>query len=197
MVAGDLNVYPRPDDPFPPPNTSDQLAPLYDAGLADLYDSVLQDDPAAAYSYDYQGQAQDLDHELVTKALDDDLVTVNEAHINADWTAGASLAQNRGTSDHDPMVSRWSALPTVLSLEALVTWEQEQGAFRRSATAKRLLAELQAAQTLVARGKPRLAAAPVLLFVADLKTLGRLDVSPAARTALSAEGTLLAKTLAS
>lgn len=196
MVAGDLNVYPRPDDPFPPPNTSDQLAPLYDAGLSDLYDAVLKDDAAAAYSYDYQGQAQDLDHEFVTKALDDDLVTVNEAHINADWTEGASLAQNRGTSDHDPMVSRWSALPTVLSLEALVTWEQDQGAFRRPATAKRLLAELRAAQTLVARGKPKLAAAPVLVFVADLKTVGRLDVTAAARTTLGDEGALLARTLA-
>jgi hypothetical protein len=28
-VGGDLNVYPRPDDPFPPPGTSDQLAALY------------------------------------------------------------------------------------------------------------------------------------------------------------------------
>jgi hypothetical protein len=123
-------------------------------------------------------------------------VTVNEAHINADWTEGASLAQNRGTSDHDPMVSRWSALPTVLSLEALVTWEQDQGAFRTPATARRLLAELQAAQKLVERGKPKLAAAPVLVFVADLKTGGRLDVSAPARTTLANEGTLLAATLA-
>ena len=106
-VGGDLNVYPRPDDPFPPPNTSDQLAPLYNGGLHDLFDSVLATNPSAAYSYDYEGQAQDLDHQFVSPALFDDLLAVNEAHINSDWTPGGAFA-NRGTSDHDPMVSRWA-----------------------------------------------------------------------------------------
>ena len=32
-AGGDFNVYPRPDDPFAPPTTSDQLGPLYDQGL--------------------------------------------------------------------------------------------------------------------------------------------------------------------
>ena len=105
-------MYPRPDDPFPTP--SDQLAPLYDGGLHDLFDSVLASDPSSAYSYDYEGQAQDLDHQFVSDPLFSDLVTVNEAHINADWTPGSG---NRGTSDHDPMVSRWTlhanSAPTV------------------------------------------------------------------------------------
>ena len=73
MVAGDLNVYPRPDDPFLPPDPSDQLAPLYDAGLHDLYDTVIAADPAAAYSYVFDGQAQDLDHQFVTESLFDGL----------------------------------------------------------------------------------------------------------------------------
>ena len=97
MVAGDLNVYPRPD--------SDQLHALYDAGLQDLYDTVLAQNPASAYSYSFTGRAQDLDHQFVTPSFFDDLNTVNEAHINSDWTRVPG--SNRGTSDHDPMVSQW------------------------------------------------------------------------------------------
>jgi predicted extracellular nuclease len=109
MVAGDLNDYPRPDDPIPPSagGPSDQLAPLYDAGLKDLYDTVLANDPSSAYSYVFQGQAQDLDHQFVTPSLFAGLQAVNEAHINSDWTLDVP-GDARGTSDHDPMVSRWS-----------------------------------------------------------------------------------------
>jgi hypothetical protein len=107
MVAGDLNVYPRPDDPFPPPATSDQLAPLYDAGLADLFDHVLAAHPSSAYSYVFSGQAQDLDHQFDSPSLDAALKAVNEAHINSDWSPDTP-GDNRGTSDHDPMVSRYA-----------------------------------------------------------------------------------------
>jgi uncharacterized protein len=107
MVAGDLNEYPRPDDPFPPPATTDQLAPLYDAGLHNLYDTVIERDPASAYSYNFEGQAQDLDHQFVSDSLFADLQAVNEAHINSDFSLDTS-GDNRGTSDHDPMVSRWA-----------------------------------------------------------------------------------------
>jgi predicted extracellular nuclease len=107
MVAGDLNDFPRPDDPFLPTTTpSDQLAPLYDAGLHNLYDTVIAENPAAAYSYVFDGQAQDLDHQFVSDALFADLQGANEAHINADWPG--VVGSNRGTSDHDPMVSRWT-----------------------------------------------------------------------------------------
>jgi hypothetical protein len=106
MVTGDLNVYPRPDDPFLPARNSDQLASLYDAGLHDLFDTVLAHDPSSAYSYSFEGQAQDLDHQFVTQSFYDDLVQVHEAHINSDWTRVAG--SNRGTSDHDPMVSEWA-----------------------------------------------------------------------------------------
>lgn len=109
MVAGDLNDYPRPDDPIPPSvgGPSDQLAPLYDAGLKDLYDTVLANQPSSAYSYVYEGQAQDLDHQFVTPSFFAGLQAVNEAHVNSDWTLGVA-GDDRGTSDHDPMVSRWA-----------------------------------------------------------------------------------------
>jgi len=115
MVAGDLNVFPRPDDPFLPDRNSDQLAALYDAGLHNLYDTVLADNPAGAYSYVFDGNAQDLDHQFVTDSWFHDLQQVHEAHINADWPRVPG--SNRGTSDHDPMVSQWrlklDAAPTV------------------------------------------------------------------------------------
>jgi predicted extracellular nuclease len=112
VVGGDLNVYPRPDDPLSPP--SDQLKALYDAGLHNLYDTVLAQDPAAAYSYTFDGNAQDLDHQFVSQSLYDTLKSVHEAHINADWPRVPG--SNRGTSDHDPMVSEWAlqlAVPPV------------------------------------------------------------------------------------
>lgn len=112
VVGGDLNVYPRPDDPLNPP--SDQLKALYDAGLHNLYDTVLAHDPAAAYSYTFDGNAQDLDHQFVSQSLYDTLKSVHEAHINADWPRVPG--SNRGTSDHDPMVSEWAlqlAVPPV------------------------------------------------------------------------------------
>jgi predicted extracellular nuclease len=115
MVAGDLNDFPRPDDPFLPSRNSDQLAGLYDAGLHNLYDTVIAGDPAAAYSYVFDGNAQDLDHQLVTDSWFADLEQVHEAHINSDWPRVPG--SNRGTSDHDPMVSQWTlkqdAPPTV------------------------------------------------------------------------------------
>jgi hypothetical protein len=106
MVAGDLNDFPRPDDPFLPGTSSDQFASLYDAGLHNLYDTVIAENPAAAYSYVFDGQAQDLDHQFVTDSFFADLNAANEAHINSDWPGVPG--SNRGTSDHDPMVSRWA-----------------------------------------------------------------------------------------
>ncbi|MEJ2708113.1 MAG: hypothetical protein P8074_10915, partial [Anaerolineales bacterium] len=87
-VGGDLNVYPRPDDPFFPGDPlfpSDQLAALYDQGLTNLYDILLAEVPASAYSYVYQGQAQTLDQMFATSVLLDELAQVRVAHINSDW----------------------------------------------------------------------------------------------------------------
>jgi predicted extracellular nuclease len=112
MVAGDLNVFPRPDDPIPPPDgPSDQLAPLYDQGLLSLWDVLVDEVPAAAYSYVFEGQAQTLDQQFVVPDLMDVLVEQRVAHVNADWPAEHQPATGRGVSDHDPSVARF-AFPT-------------------------------------------------------------------------------------
>jgi hypothetical protein len=83
------------------------LAPLYDAGLRNLWEDLLADAPEAAYSYVYQGQAQTLDHLFVNEALHGDLVEARSAHVNADWPAEHPADGSRGSSDHDPQVARF------------------------------------------------------------------------------------------
>jgi uncharacterized protein len=107
VYGGDLNVFPRPDDPLPGPPRSDQLAPLYDAGLHNLWDDLVAEVPAAAYSYVFAGQAQTLDHLFVNDNLHADLVQIRAAHINADWPAAYEGDGYRGSSDHDPQVARF------------------------------------------------------------------------------------------
>jgi predicted extracellular nuclease len=124
MVAGDLNVYPRPDDPTSPP--SDQLHALYDIGMEDLYDTVLAQNPSSAYSYVFEGQAQDLDHQFVTPAFFDRLQAVHEAHVNADWSRVPG--SNRGTSDHDPMVSQWGLTTYRGVCELARSYDEQAGA---------------------------------------------------------------------
>lgn len=109
VVGGDFNVYPRPDDPFPPPNTSDQLGPLYDVGLNDLWAVVNAEAPESAYSYVFNGQAQTLDNQFTTDELYDELNGVRFAHINADWPSAFDGDGSRGASDHDPQAARFDA----------------------------------------------------------------------------------------
>jgi uncharacterized protein len=111
LFGGDLNVFPRPDDPFTPGHPlfpSDQLGPLYDeADLENLWDELADDEPASAYTYVFQGQAQTLDHQFVSRQLERDLRDVRVAHINADWPKDFEGDGARGASDHDPVVSRF------------------------------------------------------------------------------------------
>jgi uncharacterized protein len=111
LFGGDLNVFPRPDDPFAPGHPlfpSDQLGPLYDeADLENLWDELADEVPASAYTYVFQGQAQTLDHQFVSRALARDLERVRVAHINADWPKDHEGDGARGASDHDPVVSRF------------------------------------------------------------------------------------------
>ncbi|HEV2874169.1 MAG TPA: hypothetical protein VGW14_03395 [Thermoleophilaceae bacterium] len=111
LFGGDLNVFPRPDDPFAPGDPlfpSDQLGPLYDeAGLENLWDELRRQVPASAYTYVFEGQAQTLDHQFVSRRLERDLEQVRVAHINADWPADFAGDGARGASDHDPVVSRF------------------------------------------------------------------------------------------
>ena len=105
-VGGDFNVYPRPDDPFPDAPT-DQLGPLYDAGLDSLYDALLAEDADSAYSYVFDHQAQVLDQLFVSGQLRAELAQVRVAHVNADWPRDFPADGPRGISDHDPSVARF------------------------------------------------------------------------------------------
>ncbi|MGN9802156.1 lamin tail domain-containing protein [Micromonospora sp. L32] len=123
VYGGDMNVFPRPDDPIATaanPTPSDQLAPLYEAGLHNLWDDLVADVPAAAYSYNFSGQAQTLDSIFVNDALHADLVQVRTAHVNADWPSDVSGDGSRGASDHDPSVARFRAQPSLRVADASV-----------------------------------------------------------------------------
>lgn len=108
LAGGDLNVFPRPDDPLATrrhPQPSDQLAALYDAGLVNLWDTILRENPSSAYSYVYDGQAQALDHLWNTPSLRAQLSLVAAVHINADWPEEAG---GRRASDHDPLLAYYA-----------------------------------------------------------------------------------------
>jgi predicted extracellular nuclease len=108
VVGGDLNVYPRPDDPFgpivPQGTSSDQLGALYSStiGLKNLWEVILAEHPEAAYSYVYLGMAQTLDQMFVNPLLLASLDQFRIAHINSDFPADYPGDVARGTSDHDP-----------------------------------------------------------------------------------------------
>ncbi|HYN95644.1 MAG TPA: Calx-beta domain-containing protein, partial [Pilimelia sp.] len=119
VYGGDLNVFPRPDEPLPDA-PSDQLAPLYEAGLRNLWADLVAQAPAAAYSYVFQGQAQTLDHLFVNGPLHADLRAVRAAHINADWPAAHPGDGSRGASDHDPQVAVFRSLPALAVADVTV-----------------------------------------------------------------------------
>ncbi|MFJ6152097.1 lamin tail domain-containing protein [Micromonospora profundi] len=137
VYGGDLNVFPRPDDPIATgsqPTPSDQLAPLYEAGLHNLWDNLVADVPSSAYSYSFEGQAQTLDHLFVNDALYGDLVQVRAAHINADWPAEFTADGSRGSSDHDPQVARFRSRASLTVADTAVV-EGNQGTRQLTFTA--------------------------------------------------------------
>jgi predicted extracellular nuclease len=133
IYGGDLNVFPRPDDPIARDDTdtpSDQLAPLYDIGLHNLWETLAGDVPAAAYSYVFQGQAQTLDHLWVTDPLYDDLVQIRAAHVNAGYPADDDGDGARGVSDHDPQVALFGSRARLTVADVAVTEGTGSGATR-------------------------------------------------------------------
>ncbi len=142
VVAGDFNVYPRPDDPFPPPSTSDQLAGFYAAGMANLFDVLVDEVPSAAYSYVFQGQTQTLDGQFVTSLLRDQLVQARVAHVNSDFPADTPGDGPRGLSDHDPLVARYQLPATVAGLQELIGYYGATGAIGGNNTVSQLLSQL-------------------------------------------------------
>jgi predicted extracellular nuclease len=117
--GGDLNVFPRPDDPVPA-DPGDQLGPLYEAGLSNLWDDLVADVPASAYSYVFDGQAQTLDQLFVNRALHDDLIQIRAAHINADWAAEDDTNGSMGSSDHDPQIARFHSRAALAVADAAI-----------------------------------------------------------------------------
>jgi predicted extracellular nuclease len=124
--GGDLNVFPRPDDPVPA-QPGDQLGPLYDAGLHNLWDDLVADAPSSAYSYVFDGSAQTLDNLFVNQALRGDLIEMRAAHINADWAAADEANGSKGSSDHDPQIARFHSRAALAVADAGVV-EGDAGA---------------------------------------------------------------------
>lgn len=102
VVGGDLNTFPRPDDPTPI-NPTDQLGSLYRL-LSNTYAYLLENAPETAYTYVYEGQAQTLDHLFVSRELAQHLTHTAVAHVNADF-GDPDLKKGTGFSDHDPVIA--------------------------------------------------------------------------------------------
>jgi hypothetical protein len=189
-VGGDLNVYPRPDDPFPL-HPSDQLAALYDQGLSNLYDTLLVEVPASAYTYVYQGQAQTLDQMFDTSVLLDELAQVRIAHINSDWPEMYTGYGPRRTSDHDPVSARYYLLPTLDRLEALLYYYDANGAISGNNTFKSLLHHLDQARKAYDRGDLLTYYDQLVAFANQVNGLSPQFVDPVAAEALSGDALLL------
>jgi hypothetical protein len=163
ISGGDFNVYPRPDDPFAPGQAygctplpcdvgpSDQLGPFYDAGVNNLWDTLVADVPRSAYSYNFVGMVQTLDMQFATDGQFADLVQVRAGHFNADFAADYDGDIARGASDHDPQLARWSTDVTLDRLHALVDYYVDSGDLS-AAKANKLRETLNRAASFLARG---------------------------------------------
>lgn len=181
VAGGDFNVFPRPDDPLNPP--SDQLAPLYEQGLQNLWDTMVAENPAAAYSYVFVGQAQTLDSQFVTPTLLGELAQARVAHINADFPADYPGDGARGLSDHDPMSSRFALEATLGRLEALLAYYCDTGAVRGSNTCRQLQQHLDRV--------PKVGDDQLRAFVGQVRDKTPAFITQTAANALVAEAQLL------
>jgi hypothetical protein len=197
VAGGDLNVYPRPDDPFAPigqPGSSDQLGSLYnpDLGLKNLWEVLLDQAPEAAYSYVYQGQAQTLDQMFVNPLMLADLQQFRSAHINSDFPADYPGDVARGTSDHDPQAATYS-LP-VVTLDELINLVQQyadDGQITGNNTTRILLDRLERARHFQQNGQEAAYKAQLLAFVNQVQGFAPRFITQVAADALAQEATLL------
>jgi hypothetical protein len=165
ISGGDFNVYPRPDDPFVPGEEygcsplpcsigpSDQLGPLYDAGLHNLWDTLVDEVPQSAYSYNFVGMVQTLDMQFATDGQFSDLVQVRAGHFNADFAADFDGDVARGASDHDPQVARWFSDVTFARLADLALYYGESGQIHKTMQAQALAARVLRAEMFFEQGK--------------------------------------------
>jgi hypothetical protein len=195
IVGGDLNVFPRPDDPFAPGQPlfpSDQLGPLYEAGLTGLWERLVAEAPASAYSYGFQGQAQTLDQIFVNPTQLADLVQVRTAHINADWPAEHDGDGPRGVSDHDPSVARFGLTPGFDGLAALVRYHAARGLLRDDGLRTILLERIARARQASAENAPREVEEQLRAFINQVVGAAPRFIDAAAAQALANEASLLA-----
>ena len=187
-AGGDLNVFPRPDDPLVP--ASDQLRGLYDLGLENLFDTLVAQVPASAYTYVFEGQAQTLDHQFVTPRLGDELEQARVAHLNADWPADFAGDGPRGASDHDPLVARYDLPATLPQLQALLDYYVAQGLVDAK-TATQLRGHLDQAAAKLAQGNTGAYRSQLQAFVDQTQDKTPTFVDAVASARLVAEARLL------
>nr|BFE67628.1 hypothetical protein GCM10020092_009290 [Actinoplanes digitatis] len=101
-----MNVFPRSDDPVPA-NPGDQLGPLYEASLHNLWENLV-------------AEAQTLDNLFVNDGLYGDLIEMRAAHINAGWAASDEANGSKGSSDHDPQIARFRSRAALSAASASV-----------------------------------------------------------------------------
>jgi predicted extracellular nuclease len=181
VTGGDFNVFPRPDDPLVP--ASDQLRALYELGLHSVWETMVAENPAAAYSYVFVGQAQTLDWQFLTPTLHDELVQSRVAHVNADYPAEFAGDGARGLSDHDPMTSRFEIPSTLEGLAALVAYYCQTGAITGNNTCTQLQQHLDRVPTV---GDVQLEA-----FIGQVRDKTPRFITPTAAGALVLEAQLL------
>jgi predicted extracellular nuclease len=187
-AGGDLNVFPRPDDPLV--LASDQLHGLYDLGLENLFDTLVAQVPASAYTYVFEGQAQTLDHQFVTPRLGDELEQARVAHLNADWPADFAGDGPRGASDHDPLVARYDLPATLPQLQALLDYYVAQGLVDAK-VATQLRGHLDLAAAKLAQGNTGAYRSQLQAFIDQTQDKTPKSVDPVASAQLVAEARLL------
>ncbi len=197
IVAGDLNVYPAPDDPATPDTppwvyTYNQLAGLYDQGLTNLYDTLASTIPVSAYSYVYQGEAQTLDQIFANPVMLGEFVQLRAAHINSDWAKDNPASNPRGTSDHDPQVARFTLLPSIDRLEDLVNYYAANGQITGNNTAQILLDRLEKARSFQNAGKQAAYKAQLAAFILQVQAFAPRKMTQSAANALTREAGVLA-----
>jgi hypothetical protein len=195
-VGGDLNVYPRPDDPFPSPDESDQLAALYEVPLTNLWNIQVSEVPTAAYSYIFQGQTQTLDQIFVAPVWETELVETRAAHINADWPADHPGDGPRGASDHDPIMATYELPPTFERLEELVHYFDSLGLLSAEhggmQIARILLHRIDRSRHFLEIGKEQAASSQLKAFILQVRGLSKHHIDEDAARVLMQEADMLA-----
>jgi predicted extracellular nuclease len=182
-AGGDFNTFPRPDDALNRPTNPHQLAALYDAaGMTNLYDRLVAEVPASAYSYVFIGMAQTLDGQFVSQTLADELGQARVAHVNADWPADTPGDGARGASDHDPLVARFDGDVSLERLTALLDYFNANGAITGNNTYRQLRHHLEQAAA-----EPSAHDAQLGAFANQVRGKSPRWITPAAAAALAGD----------